>query len=115
MLRKSMLRYTDFVRTWAHKSRPGSNAQGPVAGVTEAAEILEIDIQQTTDGEFRLEHVNGLSTLLRAQNKGHFNFMIKEAIYYHVLLVLQSRTTDSCKGQPNYRKDMVGITTKLRT
>ena len=66
-----------------------------------------------TEGEFVLQHVNGLSTLLREQSKGHFNFVIKGAILYHVLYVLQLRTTSSSEGKANYRKDTVGINTNF--
>ena len=110
MVRQYIGRYGDFVRSWSHCDRETSNAQGPVAGFTNAASAFQLDVQ-LEQGELTLEHINGLTTLLREQSKGHFNFVIKEAIQHHVLLVLQLRTTNGAKGDPGFRKDMVGITT----
>ena len=102
-----------FVEDYTNANRSNSYTNGPVNGLSEAAQLINVEIH-LANGELCLTTPDRITVPLNYDNKGYYNFVVREAIKRAIVNHLQQRTTNNVdKSKPHFRKDMVGITTEV--
>ena len=113
LLRKNSERSNRFIADFCNTNRHTNYANGPVNGLSEAAQLIEATVN-LINGELCITTPDGITIPINCDQKGYYNFVLREAIKRRIIKHLQQRTTNNVdRAHAHFRKDMVGITTDV--